>query len=185
MNDPHICMLTHVCLMYVYVNKYTLMYVYFCICILICVYIYISFSAFWGRKNQSWRVQSWRLSIEFHSMPSLAGLASSYFFFFFLRNWGLNSGLCSCKASTLLLESPPVHFAMVILEMRVLRTVCPGWPQTQSSWSQPPVARITGVSHQHPASLKFLNETISASHNSYLTIFPQELKVIKIVNAQQ
>jgi hypothetical protein len=40
---------------------------------------------------------------------------------------------------------------MVILEMGVLLTICPGWPQTTIlliSASQ--VARITSISHQHP-----------------------------------
>jgi hypothetical protein len=40
------------------------------------------------------------------------------------QNWGLNSGLGTCKAGALLLEphlQSPVHFALVILEM--------GWPQ--------------------------------------------------------
>jgi hypothetical protein len=45
-----------------------------------------------------------------------------------------------------------VHFALVILEMGVLRTLCPGWPLTSVlliTTSQ--VARITSVSHWHPA----------------------------------
>jgi hypothetical protein len=35
---------------------------------------------------------------------------------FFFVGWGLNSGLRACKAGALLLE-PPVHSALVILEM--------------------------------------------------------------------
>jgi hypothetical protein len=54
-------------------------------------------------------------------------MASFFFFFFcflfwfgFLGDWGLNLELRACKADALSLEStPPVHFALVILEMEV------------------------------------------------------------------
>jgi hypothetical protein len=49
--------------------------------------------------------------------------------------------------------TPPAHFALVILEMGVLWTICPVWPQTVISASQ--VARVTGVSFmmRHQAQL--------------------------------
>jgi hypothetical protein len=53
---------------------------------------------------------------------------------------------------------PPVHFALVTLEMVVSQTLCLDWPQTAIlpiSTSQ--VARITGMIHQHPATLYFLS----------------------------
>jgi hypothetical protein len=53
--------------------------------------------------------------------------------------------------------TPPVHFALVILEMGVPWTICPGWPWTvilPISTSQ--VARITGVSHCHSVWLHVL-----------------------------
>jgi hypothetical protein len=43
------------------------------------------------------------------------------FLFFVWWDWGLNSGL-PARAT------PAVHFALVILEMGVSRTVCPYWP---------------------------------------------------------
>jgi hypothetical protein len=46
----------------------------------------------------------------------------------------------------------PVHFALIIFGDGVSRTICPGWPRTMIlpiSASQ--LARITGVSHWHPA----------------------------------
>jgi hypothetical protein len=55
----------------------------------------------------------------------------------------LQSG-CSITWAT-----PPVHFALVILEMRVLWTICLGWPQTViflNTASQ--VARISAMSSQ-------------------------------------
>jgi hypothetical protein len=65
-----------------------------------------------------------------------------YLGFFFLCNWGLNSGLHTCKAGIL----PPVHFALVILELGVSRSICLCWPQPSIlliSASQ--IDRITGV----------------------------------------
>jgi hypothetical protein len=50
--------------------------------------------------------------------------------FWGLWGWGLNSGLCTCKAGALPWATSPVHFALVILEMRVSQTLCLGWPQT-------------------------------------------------------
>jgi hypothetical protein len=46
-------------------------------------------------------------------------------------DWGLNSGLCTCKVGTLSLE-PHLQtiFALVILEMEVSRSFCPSWPRT-------------------------------------------------------
>jgi hypothetical protein len=62
------------------------------------------------------------------------------FFFFFLQSQGLNSG-------------PTTFFWWWIFQDRVSRTICPGWLRTvilliSASW----VARITDVSHWHPAS---------------------------------
>jgi hypothetical protein len=46
---------------------------------------------------------------------------------------------------------PSVHFALVILEMRVSQTLYSGWPWTMSlSTSASQVAMITSMNHQHP-----------------------------------
>jgi hypothetical protein len=48
----------------------------------------------------------------------------------------LNSGLCTCKAGTLITWAiPPVHFALLILEMELF-----AWAglELTFSWSQPP-----------------------------------------------
>jgi hypothetical protein len=53
--------------------------------------------------------------------------------------------------------TPPVCFALVILEMGVSHTICPGWPWTLIlliSASQVP--RTVGLSHGHPAQPLFL-----------------------------
>jgi hypothetical protein len=45
--------------------------------------------------------------------------------------------------------TPPVHFALVILEMGVLSTSCPSWLQTTIlPISDSQIAKITGVSYQ-------------------------------------
>jgi hypothetical protein len=64
----------------------------------------------------------------------------------------LNLGLHACKAGALStsLVTPPVHFALVILEMGVSLTICPAWPQTVIlPISASHVARISGVNNQH------------------------------------
>jgi hypothetical protein len=50
-------------------------------------------------------------------------------FFFLVVIWDLNAGLCAYKSGALQLEPhlPSVHFALVILEMQVLQSFCPGW----------------------------------------------------------
>jgi hypothetical protein len=66
----------------------------------------------------------------------------SLFFFFFGKNWGLNSGLCSYKAGAL------PHLQSILLWLFLEIRVYPGWPPTgilRISACQ--VARITGVSH--------------------------------------
>jgi hypothetical protein len=58
----------------------------------------------------------------------------SFFFFsssFFLVYWGLNSGLSTCKAGTLLLE-PHLQF-----KMGFSWTLCLCWPRITSSQSPP------------------------------------------------
>jgi hypothetical protein len=65
--------------------------------------------------------------------------------FFFWWDWGLNSGL---HAWTM----PLVHFALLILKMRFLGTICFYWPRTiifPISASQG--LRIIGMSHWHSA----------------------------------
>jgi hypothetical protein len=73
-------------------------------------------------------------------------------------NWDLNSGLCICKAGTLLLEP---HLQSILLwwfwRWDLERTICPGWPWNlihliSVCW----VARITGLSHRHPENLVFI-----------------------------
>jgi hypothetical protein len=75
--------------------------------------------------------------------------------FFFLVGWETGVELrilhLHSRCSTIW-ATPPVHFALVILEMGVSWTVCSYWPQTMIlliSFSQG--ARITDVSHQCPA----------------------------------
>jgi hypothetical protein len=41
---------------------------------------------------------------------------------------------------------PPVYFALVILEIGVFRTICPGWPRTWIILKDSQIARCTGVS---------------------------------------
>jgi hypothetical protein len=69
-------------------------------------------------------------------------------FFFFLPDWGLNSGPTPWA-------TPPVLFFDVFFWDRVSWTICPGWLRIailliSASW----IARIIGVSHQHLAHLK-------------------------------
>jgi hypothetical protein len=72
--------------------------------------------------------------------------------YFLWWDWGLNLGLCVCKADTLW-AIPKVHFALAIFgDAGVSRTLCPGWLQTVIL----PIlvsqgARIIGVSHWCPA----------------------------------
>jgi hypothetical protein len=78
-------------------------------------------------------------------------------FFFFGGTGVLNSGLCLCKAGTLLLEPclQPI-FLCYCRDGGVSQTVCPGWPGTTTlpiSASQ--VARITGLSNS--ARMNFAN----------------------------
>jgi hypothetical protein len=77
------------------------------------------------------------------------------FVFVFLWYWGLNSG-------PTLGPSPPAFLVNGFFRDRVLWTICLGWLQTailliSASW----VARITGVSHQHPARSRNLQGTNS------------------------
>jgi hypothetical protein len=52
--------------------------------------------------------------------------------------------------------TPPVHFALVILEMGILWTICPDWPQTAILISASQVTRIIGISHwRQAATLNF------------------------------
>jgi hypothetical protein len=72
-------------------------------------------------------------------------LSYLFFFFFFLWYWGLNLGTSPWA-------TPPVLFLWWVFGDRVTWTICPGWLQIvilliSPSW----VARITGLSHWHPA----------------------------------
>jgi hypothetical protein len=59
----------------------------------------------------------------------------------------LNSGLHTSKMGSASWATPPVHFALVILEMRVSLTICLGWPQIAIIlFSASQVARITCLS---------------------------------------
>jgi hypothetical protein len=66
-------------------------------------------------------------------------LPSSFFCFFIclfvLWNWGLNSGLCACRAEE---ATTPVHFALLILEMESLELFAQAALEPQSSRAQPP-----------------------------------------------
>jgi hypothetical protein len=78
------------------------------------------------------------------------------FFVLFLGDWGLNAGLCTCKAGTLLLE-PHVQSILLWLFWRGGLVNCfPGLALNHDlpiSASQ--VARIIGVSHWHLAPVSF------------------------------
>jgi hypothetical protein len=70
-----------------------------------------------------------------------------------LVDWGLNSGLCTCKEGIPLLELY-LHSNNIQFGDGVLWTICSGWSQTTVlliSASQ--VARITGMSHGCPDEL--------------------------------
>jgi hypothetical protein len=72
--------------------------------------------------------------------------------FFNLVGMGFELRALSLQSRSTIWATPPVHFALVILEMGVLQTICLDWPWTVIlliSASQ--VARITGVSHWCPA----------------------------------
>jgi hypothetical protein len=76
-------------------------------------------------------------------------------FFFFFQYWGLNSSPTSQA-------TPPTLFREGVFQDRLSQTICPCWLQTVSllisaSW----VARISGVSHQHPARLNFWKSRLS------------------------
>jgi hypothetical protein len=76
-------------------------------------------------------------------------MSVTFSFLFLWWDWGLNSGLCACKAGVAFEPHlPPVHLALIILGMGVLRTICSGWPRGlifPISASQ--VASITDVHH--------------------------------------
>jgi hypothetical protein len=90
-----------------------------------------------------------------------------YSFPFFLVELGFELRvLClQCRCSTAWVMSP-VHFALVILEMKVLWTICLGCPWTiilLVSVSQ--LARITGVSNLAPCQKKCLFFTVLKSYD--------------------
>jgi hypothetical protein len=80
----------------------------------------------------------------------------SCLFFFFLVIVGFKLGaMCLQSRHSTTWAKPPVHFALITLEMWVW-TICLGWPVTEIfliSASQ--VARITEMSHQCPADSPF------------------------------
>jgi hypothetical protein len=74
----------------------------------------------------------------------------SFFFFFFCGTEAWTQGLWAHKADALPLES--FILFQLVLKIKILWTICLGWPQTvilPISASQ--AARITGVSHWCPA----------------------------------
>jgi hypothetical protein len=95
--------------------------------------------------------------------------------FKYLNFWGggeLGLRAYSLEKQTLYSRAtPPVHFVLVILEMKVSQTLCPGWPQTSIlpiSASQ--VARITGTSHQCPAVTEFLFRKMHLFYFSFISV---------------
>jgi hypothetical protein len=63
---------------------------------------------------------------------------------------------------------PPVHFALVILEMESWELLAWVGFKPWSSWSQPPkLARITGVIHQCPPNINFL---LSCTHLGHIPV---------------
>jgi hypothetical protein len=72
-------------------------------------------------------------------------------FFFFLQYWGLNSGPMPLRHSQ-------SFFVMDILQIGSCRTISPGWLQStilliSASWE----AKITDMSHRHPAQIFYLH----------------------------
>jgi hypothetical protein len=87
-----------------------------------------------------------------HSSLSLL-VSSGFLLFSFLRYWGLNSGPTPWA-------TPPALFLWRVFWDRVSRTISLGWHQTAillipASW----IAAITGLSHQCPAYVYFLNRS--------------------------
>jgi hypothetical protein len=76
----------------------------------------------------------------------------TFSFLFLLWDWGLNSGLHTCRADTLTLE-PNFQFILVWLFWNgILWTISPGWPWTVTHLIPAfQVSRITGMSHQYLA----------------------------------
>jgi hypothetical protein len=73
-------------------------------------------------------------------------------FFSCVWNWSLNSRLYTCEADTLQFEvTPPVHFALVILEMGSHEVFAPRLTLNCGLPDLSLPARTTGMSHQHPA----------------------------------
>jgi hypothetical protein len=83
--------------------------------------------------------------------------------------------------------TPPVHFALIILEMGVSWTICPGWPRTEIlPISTYQVTRITGVSHWWLACMWLLNCLAilpSGSQFSYLAYFKATLFCTVVVSS--
>jgi hypothetical protein len=73
-------------------------------------------------------------------------------FFFFWWDWGLNSDLQACKAGPIQLEHNSSSFCP---DYFVSQTIWPYWPWTVTLLTSAlQMARITGMSHQHPAPLE-------------------------------
>jgi hypothetical protein len=71
--------------------------------------------------------------------------------FFFLWDWGLNSGLTLHSRSFYHLSHTSSPYFSGYFGDGVLQTICPGWPQTKIlPISVLQAARITDVSHQWP-----------------------------------
>jgi hypothetical protein len=68
-----------------------------------------------------------------HASSSSSTFTSSIFlavFLFVCLTWVWTQGFVLAKQTLYCLSHTLVHFALVILEMGVLRTICPGWPWT-------------------------------------------------------
>jgi hypothetical protein len=76
-----------------------------------------------------------------------------FFFFFFWWDWGLNLGLCNCKANVLLLSSISGPFCSCYFGHGVSLTIF-AWVSLRTMIlliSASEIAWITGVSYQCPA----------------------------------
>jgi hypothetical protein len=56
-----------------------------------------------------------------------------FYLFIFWWYWGLNARLRTCKAGTLAYNTPPVHFALGILYMRIQELFAQAGLEPQSS----------------------------------------------------
>jgi hypothetical protein len=107
----------------------------------------------------------WLKIVSFIYLGICVLLSLTFFLFFFeWVDWSLNSGLCTCKAGTLWLES---HLQSILLWLFWRWGLENCWPSLASNFNPSvlasQVAGIRGVSHHRPCSLTFLKESFILS----------------------